>query len=505
MIRSKSTFAAAAAGFALVLAAATASAQMAGGPAPGLPGMVTDSDIIVEMAPVIAPDFARSIKKHSAAEREKYVAEFLDTLKDFERERLRWASDNLRENGSLLNARATTFLTLGPPVRLYDEPSHDWKGESIPRVDELLPLVAMLVPDPKAGAPAPPKGAPITLSAPVPTQAWVYGGKSVTEQRVVWFVDEDKDGSWRFAKDETLPASTAVSSATPLEAAANLFPPVGEGMKFKPMPVLAKDQVGLAVTEDFFKAASARTFVRIMVVVDPSDVEMELSIPPTQNLAKAQLWLHVDDASGKTIHQESVALAGLASATDTAWLVEVGVPLAPGDYKITALLTDADDKGNGGRKVFDVTVPAYAEGLALSSAVVAKSPKGSGEGGLPSAQATPDGSLQPFQIGNFIVRPELGSVFGRGDTLALVVQVYGSQPATLGYDLYYDGSFQNSTEPQKVDQLPSTEIQLFEITPAYKDGSYAIKVTASDPKVPAVKVEREVKFRVKGGLPESAE
>ena len=80
--------------------------------------------------------------------------------------------------------------------------------------------------------------------------------------------------------------------------------------------------------------------------------------------------------------------------------------------------------------------------------------------------------------------------------LALVAQIYNASSASLEYDLYYKGRFENALEPVQLKNLPTTDIQLIDVVEQWPAGPYKFVVTATDPESKA-KVVREVSFKVK--------
>jgi hypothetical protein len=254
------------------------------------------------------------------------------------------------------------------------------------------------------------------------------------------------------------------------------------------LPKLTEDPVSVKLDTAFLKATEGRTATRFAVAVDPTDLELELDVDPAEYLAGAQVWLRVSK-NGAPVYQDvfepnASALADISQL----YLDELTtVPLAPGDYEATLQLTNGD--GRGGRSEFPLAVPSMEGRLGLSSVMVTKA---QGET-IPKAEAAGD-DFVAFRVGNYIVKPAVGTDFRAGDTLALAVQVYGSSKATLEYDLYKDGRLANSLEPVQLNTLPRTDIQLIPVVEAWPSGSYAFKVTAT---AGGESITREAKFRVR--------
>ena len=447
------------------------------------------ADLVGEVAVALfSKAQVEKLGKITAAQRAEIISEKWTELAPHERATLEYAAAHFRESGTLLTDRTVAIISLSAPVKIYDEASRDWTGSTAPVLSSPVDLEGILKPAADAPALVRPTS-PLTGS--MPTQAWVYPGATVNDQRVVWFVDEGSDGTWRFVKDEkAIPVTTVVSTGGAQEMPAELFPAAGLGEKFDDLPVLTEDALPLQVSADNFKAAAGRTFVRLMPQLNPAAIDLELGVDPAAYKAGAVLWLRVEK-DGAVVHQASMPLSDLGAGEP--WLAEFGVPLGTGIHHVTALVIDKG--GKGGKKVMDVDVPTFGGAVALSSVVLAKADAAAGEAGLPKAKPTADGSLAPFQIGNYTVVPQVPPVFKRGDTIALVVQVYGSSKATVEYDLYREGSYQSTTDPEQLNTLPVTDIQQFTVTPEYTDGAYEFHVTA---KSGGTEATRKVSFRIKG-------
>jgi hypothetical protein len=437
-----------------------------------------------DLAPILIPDeeqraaFLRMKPDKQAIQMRKNW----DASPEWHKARIRYAIANLKEGNALATVRAAVFV-LAPPSMMYFEPAHDWTGETVARVDGIAAVEAQL------GA-SPPLAEKFTLTGKLPTYAWVYPAKSVSDVRVIWFVDDDGDGTFRFVRDETVPASSRVFTTAGVEPPGNLFPAVGEGATFEDLPVVAKGGLPLKLRSDFFKAGQARTYARFTLLVDPDDVDLELGAEPGAFAAAATAWLRVAQ-DGKPVWQGKHPVKDAGS--DKPWMLEFSAPLPPGSYEITAVAVD--DKLMGGTATFPVEIPSYSGSLAISTPVIVKATE---DGKLTAAGApAADGSLAPFQVGNYIARPDIAATFKRGEWLALVVQVYNAPTAVIEYDLYRDGVYQSSLDPVKITTLPSTQILPQEITADFTDASYELRITVKDPSNPTSKLTATAPFRVR--------
>lgn len=440
------------------------------------------------LALLLSPDDLEKLRQDSEENRAKWLQERWAQLKPHQRAQVTFAAANLREAKSVASPRSLALLVLGPPQQMYSEPARAWSGEQVERIDDLKVLHGRLRGE-KAGAEA----GMLTLTGELPTELWVYPGKSVTEVRVVRFVDEDRDGTFRYAGETIVAAGQPVSTAPAVEPPGDVFPPVAAGGTVAELPALVKPGLPVKASQDFFKAAAGRTFTRFLIVVDPDDVDVELSADPAEFATSGEAFVRLEK-DGVAAWQGSVKLADTGATATTPWLAEISVPLEPGAYDATALVKD--DGGAGGTAKWQLDVPAYGGKIALSSPVVARVGP---DGQLPKAASAADGSqLMPFQIGNYLVRPVPGATFKRGESAAFVVQVYDAPSATIEYDLYFDGQYQNSLEPTDIKALPATQINIQDIGPKHPDGSYELRVTVKNAKDPSQTATVKIPFRVRG-------
>jgi hypothetical protein len=380
------------------------------------------------------------------------------------------------------------------------EPAHEWKGEVVARVDDPERVAQMLAKGSAAaregtatsGAPEP----ALTLTGPHPSEAWVYSTLVPSKVRVLWFVDEDGDGTYRLVRDDLADANASVSEVAATELPPDLYAQVGTGERFDPLPVLALDAVKPSVSTASFKAHEAKTFVRFTVAVRPDDVDIELGAKPEEFLAGAEVWLQVEQ-DGTPIFQRTLRLREHPPVdSDGSKLVGVGVPLLPGAYTYTAMLVGSDRRG--GKASGELQVPSFSGGLALSSTVLAKADKSSGEPKLPKAAATaPGDEASPFAIGGLEAVPQVSGSFRQGDAFALVTEAYNGKSVVLEYSLYREGGLQFSFENEPL-ELPGRNTQFFEVTPEWSPGSYKVVITATDPADKKTAVEQEVPFRIRG-------
>lgn len=410
--------------------------------------------------------------------------------------RLAFARERLVEGGvpPLATDRGAAFAVLGPPTRVHFEEARAW---DVPDALQLATPEAVRDALAARAGLAPRRGAPPTLPLALPlagthpTHAWVHSIPDDPDRvHVLWFVDDLGDGRFRLRRIETLEATARVSEAPAEEMPADLFPQTGLGATFEPLPELSQDGLPVEVAAAEFKAAEAKTFVRLVVPVTPFDADLEFGADPDEFAASVVVWLRVEQG-GQPLYQASRASEeGQLQPQDDRLLAEFGLPLLPGDYRWTALVLDAE--GRGGHATGDLTVQALSGGVALSSVVLA----GVGEDGeLPRAETLETGELSPFQVGSYAVVPRVGGQFRRGETIAVVVQAYNAPSVHLELELWREGSYQSSKEVE-LDRLPATEIQLIEVTDAYGDGSYKFVVRATAPG--GDEVVREAPFRIRG-------
>jgi len=401
----------------------------------------------------------------------------------WQKARIRWVIANLNEGSMLATQRAAVFM-LAPPSIMYFEPQHDWTGETVKRVDGIPAVVAQL------GA-NPPAAETLTLTGKLPTHAWVYP-RSVTDARVLWFVDDDGDGTFRFVRDETVPIASRTFPSGGVEPPAELFPSAeGPAAVLADLPEVLKAGLPLKLRSDFFKAGQGRTYARFTLLVDPDDVDLELGVDPAAFAASATAWLRLEH-DGLPAWQGSRPVKD--GTTGKPWMLEFAAPLAPGTYELTAVAVDGAKAG--GTAKFTAEVPSFAGALAISTPVIVRA---DADGKLPAAGApAEDGALAPYQVGNFIARPDIGATFKRGETLALVVQVYNAAEAVVEYDLYRDGVYQSSLDPVKITKLPATQILPQEITSAFTDANYELRIQVADPSKPDAKLKASAPFRVRG-------
>jgi hypothetical protein len=432
------------------------------------------------------PEEAARLRKDTPEQRAKWLAEQWAKLPAHQRAQVEFAGRKLREPGGVANARALTLLVLGPPEAIHSEPAHAWSAATVERIDDLGALGERLT----SGSPA---ATTMTLDGDLPTEIWVYPGATLNELRTIVFVDEDRDGGYRFAQDRVVPASEFSSSVPAADLPSDLFPPVAITGDVDPLPALSKAGLPIKIVPSFFKASAGRTFTRFLLVVDPSDVEIELGGDSAAFGAAAEAWLRVEQG-GKPVWQGHAPFSSMEATASTPWLAELSVPLPPGAYKATAIVLDG--QAAGGSATADVDVPAYGGKLAASTAVVARV----GSDGLPRvppATGAEGEGLKPFQVGNYVVRPALGGSFKRGDSIAFVVQVYDAPSATVTYRLNRDGVFQSELDPFEI-KLPATQIQLVDIGPEFTDGAYEMRVTVTNAKNPSESVVVPMPFRVRG-------
>jgi hypothetical protein len=431
-------------------------------------------------------DAARAAKLAAmpADKRNAILEEDWAALKPHQQAQVRYAGQHFRENGSAATARSVALLVLGPPQEIRSDASHAWTGQAVEKIDDLRALLERL----KSGTPS---AATMTVTGSHPTELWIYPGKTMNELRVVTFVDDDGDGTLRFASDTSVPAAQAPSTAQAVEPPGDLYPPLETAAVIEELPKLTKPGLPLTVSQEFFKAGAAgRTFTRFVVSVDPEDVETELSLDPATFGAAAQAWVRVEQG-GAPAWQGNVKLADVGATASKPWLLELSVPLAPGTYDVTAQVADAT--GNGGQKKASVTVPAYGGKLSFSTPVIARVDS---DAGPPEASASATDELQPFQIGHYIVRPAQGA-FKKGERVAFVVQVYDAPKATIEFKLFRDGTWQSSLDTVEI-TLPSTQMTVQEITNEFTPANYEMRAVIRNPADPSQETTAVFPFRVKG-------
>ena len=401
---------------------------------------------------------------------------------------LRWAKTEFAHpTAGWVGDRTATLLVFGPPGGRHREPARDFGGREAALAPSPWDLMLILAgEEPRTPAEA------LALDWEMPVEIWVYPEADGQNLNLFYFGDLDEDGVYRFLLRERVPATQKVSDAPNQPPPAELFG--GEGGEVQvlegasELPELKEDPVTVTLDTAFFKATEGRTATRFVVALDPTDVELELDVDPAAWLPKAQIWLRVA-RGGEPVYQDvfeanPAALADLASG----YVDELTtVPLAPGKYEVTVLLTDAEGRGGSTTQALDL--PALGQGLGLSSLILAKAV----DGGLPKAEGGDD-EFVAFRVGQYVVKPHVSAEFRPGDTLALVVQAYDASSATLEYTLYKDGRAANSLEPVQLKPLPATDIQLIDVLDVWPAGSYAFKVTAGSGSEAQT---REVKFRVR--------
>lgn len=472
-----------------VLSLADVPAELLAAP-PAADAPVGDAALVDQVLPaLVTRDEAEKLGRLSASNRAELVADALKRFKPHELAAIRYAADHFAEAGSLLTFRTIALIALGAPESLTDLAAHEWIATTPPALAGPLDLIGILKPGPKP----PPIVPGAVLEGPLPTQVWIFPGKTVNDKRLLWFVDAGADGTWRFAKDDaSVPLADIALAGQVREMPADVFPAVGQGATFEPLPALDVDALPISVSADTFRASAGKTLVRVMALIDPTDIDLELDgVDAAVFAAAAELWFRVEKDGG-TEHQAKVPVASLGSGDR--WFATFDVALPPGRHEATLLATALIGKQRqGGRKVAPLDVPSYADGLSLSSVVLAKAESIGGEMTLPKAPVQVE--LAPFQIGTFTVRPQVPPVFKRGDTIAVVVQVHGEGKATLELDLFREGSYQNSTDPVQIGKFPHTGIELITVVPEFVDGAYEFRLVARSG---GTEVARKVSFRVKG-------
>ena len=438
------------------------------------------------LAPLLGPEALRKLRGARPEERSKLLASEWDRLKPHQRAQVRFAMDHLTEAGRVATQRSTALLVLGPPQAIHSEPAREFAGEMAERIDALGVLAKRL-----GGEAAKPDAETLTLTGSHPAEVWVYPGETVIEVRMLLFVDADGNGVFRLVRDQVLPAGTTLSAVAGVEVPADLFPPASGGAPVDALPALTASGLTIKARADFFKASAGRTFARFTIVVDPKAVDFDLGLVPDAFAETASALVRVE-AAGAAVWQGSVGLKASGATASTPWMTELSVPLLPGSYSVTVQVADSNKAG--GKTSMDVTVPAFSGSLELSSVIATVA----GRDGLPKAPAVDAADLLPFQVGNYIVRPSATGQFKRGDSVAFVVQVYGSQAATIEYDLWRDNVYQSSLSPEKVSSLPSTQIMMLDLTEAFRDGAYELRITVKNPANPAQVGRSVAPFRVRG-------
>jgi hypothetical protein len=473
-------------------AVADVPAELLGTPPPAAAAPTGDAGLVDQVLPaLVTRDEATKLGKLSASNRAELVADALKGMRPHDLAALRYAGEHFAEGGALLTFRTVALIALGAPESIHDIAAHEWAAVTAPALASPLDLIAVLKPGLK---PLPILPGAI-LSGPLPTEVWVYPGKTVNDKRLLWFTDEGADGTWQLAKEDVnVPLADIALAGESREMPAELFPAVGLGATFEPLPTLDVNALPISVSSDSFRASAGKTLVRVMALIDPADIDLELDgVDAAVFAAAAQLWLRIEK-DGQPEHQ--VKMPASSFATGSHWFATFDVALPPGRHDATLLVVGLVGKQNqGGMTVVPLEVPSYTDGMALSSVVLAKAESIGGEMALPKAPINGDGSLAPFQIGTFTVRPQVPPVFKRGDTIAVVVQVYGEGKASMELDLLREGSYQNSTEPVAIARFPHTGIELITVVPEFVDGAYEFRLTA---KFGGTVVSRKVSFRVKG-------
>ncbi len=438
------------------------------------------------LAPVLSPEAQKKFSGAKRDDRNALLTAEWQKLMPHQQAQIRFAMEHLAEGGRVATQRSVALLILGPPLATHSETAREFTGEMAERIDDLAVLARRLRGEPAAAA------APmLTLSGSHPAETWVYPADSLNELRVLVFVDEDGDGSFRFVRDQTLPAGTRVSAAPPVELPTELFPPASAGQPIEKLPELVTSGLQVKTRADFFKASAGRTFARFTLIVDPRAVDFDLGLDPAAFGATAMAWVRVEQA-GAPVWQGKVSLTDSGATRSAPWMTELSVPLVPGSYSVTAQI--ANDKFAGGRASMDVTVPAFTGEVALSSVIMSVT----GAAGPERVPDVDDADLLPFQVGNYLVVPSPTGQFQRGQSVAFVAQVYGSQSATIEYDLYADGVYQSSLEPGKVSSLPSTQIMILDLTDKFRDGTYELRITVKNPAKPTETSKISVPFGVRG-------
>jgi hypothetical protein len=416
--------------------------------------------------------------------------------------RVAYAQSRFAEGSAmpLDSARGRAFLFSGPPSRIHVEAARAWAGDVVPRLDapedEMRELFrgASAVRATVEGKPLPPAGAPkatITLSGALPSEAWVYSTPSPATLRVLWFVDEDRDGKYRLVRDALVSSSETVSEAPAEELPADLHAQVTMGGQIAALPELKKDVLRPAVTPYFFKAHEAKTYSRFAVAIRHADLEIDLEVVPAQWLPTATVWFQVEQDAAAVFQTSVKAGEPPLPVVAGSSLAEVGVPLLPGAYTYTVAVVDGE--GVGGRVTGSVTVPSLQGALGLSTPVVAKA---GADGALPVAPPPGSaGELHPFQVGKYLALPE--SDFKVGETVAVVLQIYNAPAVFLEYEVYVNDVSGGALPPIEASEQ-NTEIQLFELVEGWPPGSYKVVVTATDARNKARTARQEATFRVRG-------
>ncbi len=401
---------------------------------------------------------------------------------------LDWAkTEFMHETAGWVGDRTGTLIVFGPPGGIHREKSREWGGEGGSLAASTWDLMLALGgQDPRSPAEE------LALDWEMATEIWVYPEADGQTLNLVFFGDLDGDGVMRLVLRSQVKAGDSFSSAPMKAVPASLFGADAVEVEVlkgvKELPSLSEDPVALTLDTAYLKATEGRTAARFVVAIDPTDLELELDVDPGEFLAAAKVWLRVTK-NGEPVYQD-VFEANPAALADLSGLYVdelTTVPLPPGDYQATVLLTD--DDGRGGSAELLVKVPSMGGPLGVSSLILTKAIGGT----IPKAEASAD-DFVAFRVGNYVVRPHVGGEFRAGDTLALVVQVYNAASATLEYDLYKDGRLANSLDPVQLKTLPQTDIQLIEVLEVWPSGSYAFKVTAISG---GESITREVKFRVR--------
>lgn len=412
-----------------------------------------------------------------------------------------WMRSHVREGlaPAYQTDRGRALLIAGAPGLVHSEAARDWTGAKALKNDGLADLLAILGEGDKAvrALLEPGSAAPAALPvAPVegahPTEIWVYS-ISAGHRRVLSFVDREGSGLFRLVADDIVPATTSVSTAPAQELPADLFPVAAAGSTLLALPALTVDAVKPLVLPHFFKALEGKTLARFAYAIDPTDVELELDSTPEAYAAKAQAWLQVE-RGGQPLWQDRVVLAQSAPLVqDGLWLLEFSVPLPPGEYTWTAVVTDG--AGKGGRATGPLVVPSLS-GLGLSSVLIVQA-EGTGDAAtLPLAPDAAAVDLAPFQVGKYLARPRVKGSFKAGETLVVVYQVYGTQPSTVSCHFFRDGKYQPGLDDTNVTQYPFQEALMQDVTDAWPAGSYKVVVTATDKADPSKTVSQEASFRV---------
>jgi hypothetical protein len=241
----------------------------------------------------------------------------------------------------------------------------------------------------------------------------------------------------------------------------------------------------------FFQAEGGTIYVPILFEIQAEALTWK------EDIGEATLFGVVQNAEGQTLYpfEHPVELTGNEDGTAT---YEMPIQVAPGEYTFHfGVLDDNSDKV--GTKVFPVEVPAFGDGLALSSVLVYSEARQ-----VPDIPGTPG---HAFQFGSTHLPPVTGDVFTfkTTDNLGIFYFVYGygldqdtGQPnLTEQYVFFKDGKRLTQTAVQP---LPANEEQAvgnaYIALSHFQPGGYSVRIEVID-KVKEETLTEEFEFVLK--------